>query len=302
MKVLITGAAGLLGTDLCRVLGERHEVAAWSRRAASGIDITDDRTVAEAIRQARPAVVVHTAAMTDVDGCERDPKGAWKTNVDGARAVAAGCASVGACLVAVSTDYVFDGLAGRPYRESDAPNPVSHYGRSKLEGEQEALRACPRTLVVRVSGLFGSARANFVSMAFEKLKAGQRVPVVTDQVNSPSYTGDLAWGIGRLLERLEREPGSAAPGGELHGPLHLANAGGATREQVGQLIADHMGASRNLLERTTWAALQRPARRPPRSDLDCGRFARLAGKGMRPWEDAVRAFLEKERETKVCHG
>lgn len=309
MRVLVTGATGLLGTELCRLLGSRHEVVGWARRIpADGpppgvrlerVDVTDGPAVAAGLRQWPAAVVVHTAAMTDVDACEREPDAAWKENVEGTRVVAAGCAASGACLVAVSTDYVFDGRQGRPYREEDPPGPVNHYGRTKLEGERQALEGAPRVTVLRVSGLFGGARANFVSSAIERLRAGQAVPVVTDQVNSPSYTVDLARGIVRLLERLEREPEAAERGGPLHGPLHLANQGGATRAAVGEMLAELLGASRQLLQETTWAALNRPARRPARSELDCGRFARLVGEGLRPWREALRAFVETE--LKVCH-
>ena len=310
MRVLVTGATGLLGTDLCRFLAGRHEVVGWARgithKAQIGhwvtrtVDVTQKSAVETALRHIRPSVVVHAAGMTDVDGCEREPEAAWEANVEASGLVAAACAAAEASLVAVSTDYVFDGEAGRPYREEDAPRPVSHYGRTKLEGERRVLEACPRTVVVRVSGLFGSARANFVSSAVERLQAGQKVPVVTDQVNSPSYAADLARGIGRLLDRLEREPAAAGPQGPLHGPLHLANAGGATRFEVAQVLADWVGASRDLLEKTTWAALNRPARRPPRSELNCGRFARLMGEELRPWREAVLDFVETE--LKVCHG
>ncbi len=302
----MTGATGLLGTDLCRHLGGRHEVLGWARHAGhSGarielIDVTDEKAVAAGLQRWAPSVVVHAAAMTDVDACEREPGAASRVNVGGAQNVAAGCAAIGACLVSISTDYVFDGEAGRPYREEDPPRPVSHYGRTKLEGEREALAACPRAVVVRVSGLFGSARSNFVSAAIERLREGQPVPVVTDQVNSPSYTADLARGIGWLIDRIGREPDAAGQGGPLHGPLHLANAGGATRAQVAEVLADWVGAPRGLLRKTTWAELNRPARRPPQSQLDCGRFERMAGEGLRPWREAVQAFVETE--LKVCHG
>lgn len=306
MRVLVAGATGLLGTDLCRHLGVRYEVIGWARNIGRSapcleqVDVTDPRAVAAGLARWAPAVVIHAAGMADVDGCERDPEAARKANAESVRVLAAGCASIQAVLAAVGTDYVFDGAASRAYREEDPVGPVSHYGRTKLEGEREALKGAPRVVVIRVSGLFGAARANFVSAAAEKLRAGREVPVVTDQRNSPSYTMDLAEGFGRLLERLEREPEAAAQGGPLHGPLHMANTGGATRLRVAEVVADLVGASRDLLRRTTWAALDRPARRPARSELDCGKFARLTGKGLRPWEDAVKAFVNTEM--KVCHG
>lgn len=305
MRVLVAGATGLLGTDLCRHLAKRYEVTGWARNIKSPaphlehMNVCDAQAVAAGLARWKPAVVIHAAGMTDVDGCEKEPEAAREANAGSARVLAEGCAAAGAVLVAVGTDYVFDGASQRAYREEDPVGPVSHYGRTKLEGEREALKS-PRVVIVRVSGLFGAARANFVSSAAEKLRAGREVPVVTDQLNSPSYTVDLAEGFGRLLEILEREPEAAAPGGPLHGPLHMANAGGATRLGVAEVVADRLGASRDLLRETTWAALDRPARRPARTELDCGKFARLTGKGLRPWEDAVKVFVDTE--SKVCHG
>lgn len=302
MRVVVTGGTGLLGSDLCRSLQSKHSLFPWARGRITPlgaaipfdpVDVTDELLVRKKIERLKPEAVIHCAAMSDVDACERDPQMARKINRDGTAAVAQACSSVGAFLIAVSTDYVFDGELDRPYLEEDEPNPISEYAHSKLEGEEEALQSSPRCLVVRVSGLFGSGRTNFVSQAAQKFKTAQRVPVVTDQLNSPSYTADLAEGISLLLDRFADRPDSANPGGELHGILHLANAGGATRLEVAQRIAATLGASPSLIDRTTWTALNRPAKRPANSRLDCGRFARTSGRGLRGWEEALQAFLSR---------
>lgn len=287
----MTGAHGLLGSDLCRRLSRSWEVVAWGQPEAN---ITDAAQVSAGLRQVRPEVVVHAAAMTDVDACEGDPDGAFRVNAEGTRIVAEGCRSVEAFLIALSTDYAFDGLAGRPYREEDPPSPVSVYARSKVAAEAAALKAARRAAVVRVSGLFGGARDNFVKTASEKLRAGQEVPVVTDQINSPSYTRDVAEGLAQLVDLYGKDPDSAEPGQALHGVLHLANAGGANRLEVAEEIAAVMGRPNSLLRRTTWAELNRPARRPPNSQLDCSRFARLTGAALRGWREAVRSFVREE--------
>ena len=256
------------------------------------VDITDGEAVSRQMKRSRPEVVVHAAGMTDVDACEKDPPGAWAANAGGTRHVAAACAEVGAFLMAISTDYLFDGTAGRLYNEEDLPNPINVYGRSKQEGEQFALALAPQALVVRVSGLFGEGRANFVSAAIRQMRAGEPVPVVTDQVNSPSYTMDLAEGIVGLVERYRQDPTAAEPRGRLHRILHLANTGSASRLEVAERVAGCLGVFPALIRKTTWAALNRPARRPPKSGLDCGRYAGLAGRPLRPWAEAVKAFVE----------
>jgi len=281
LRVLVTGAGGLLGTDLCRRLAGSTQLIRWTREV---VDVTDAPRVLSELRRAGPEVVIHTAAMTDVDACERDPSAAFQVNAEGARIVAEGCAAVGAFLIAVSTDYAFDGLEGRAYREEDRPRPVSVYARSKVAGEEAALKACARTLVVRVSGLFGGARSNFVRAAAERLRDGQEVPVVTDQTNSPSYTRDLAEGFWKLTRVPERNTGI----------LHLANSGGASRLEVAEEIARILGKPASLLRRTTWAALNRTAKRPANSALDCSRFSVITGAALRPWREAVRSFLQEE--------
>lgn len=299
MKLLITGASGLLGSDLVRTLSGRYEIMGWTRRPPDGhsiawesVDLTDPVKVRESIRRWKPDAVLHAAAMTDVDEGERHPDQAMRVNRDGTAAVAAACAQVGAFLVAVSTDYVFDGTLNRPYREEDPPRPIGHYGRSKQAAEEAARAGCPKVLVVRVSGLFGRSRENFVSMAAARFKTGQRVSAVTDQVYSPSYTLDLAEAFARVVALYEREPDSAGPGGRLQGFLHVANSGGGSRLEVAQWIARQLGAPESLIHRCVWPELNRPAARPAQTVLDCSRYSALVGAPLRSWKEAVRDFLE----------
>ncbi len=303
MRVLVVGATGLLGTELVRLLENRYETLGWSRRAPipapafrsriETVDITDPDAVFNKLGRWEPQVVIHSAAMSDVDACERDPVAALAVNAGGTANVAQACAANGAVLIAVSTDYVFDGSLERPYREEDATNPISVYGRSKLEGERRALELVPRCVLVRVSGIFGPARQNFVSSSAQKLRAGQPVPVVTEQRYSPSYSVDLAAGIEALTKQLERDPQAARQGGPLYGPLHLTNEGGASRLEVARCVAECIGVSDPQIQQVTWEALQRPARRPRNSVLDCDRFRRVSGAPLRTWKEAVRAFLEQ---------
>ncbi len=290
MRVLVTGATGLLGSDICRVLGRQHEVVGWARTGrpvgamrAAAVEIRHEGLVRQEMERSKPDLVIHCAAVSDVDLCERDEGLAWGVNVTGVVNVARAAEDAGARLIAISTDYVFDGELGRPYREGDPTHPVNQYGRSKEAGEQAALRGCSRTLVVRVSGLFGSARANFVTETVQRLRKGEEVPAVADQTYSPSYTRDLAEGIAELLrERTLPE-----------GILHLSNGGGGTRIDVAREIAAALGLSKPVLVPRTWAELGRPARRPADSRLDCGRFRRITGQPLRSWQEGLRAFVKE---------
>ena len=301
MRILVAGGTGLLGTDLCRRLSGVHSLLAWARKPPVGkglsvacqfesLDVTDAEAVREGIGRFRPDLILHCAGMTDVDACEREPAEALRLNAEASGILAAASAEAGSAFLYVSTDYVFDGESPSPYRETDPVRPVSVYGRSKLEGERLALARAPRAIVVRVSGLFGAARQNFVGMAAQRLRAGEPVSAVTDQVNSPSYTADLADGIARLIGLLETQPLAAMAAGPLHGVFHLANRGGASRLQVAQEVAGILGKPVSLIRPTRWADLGRPARRPPQSRLDCSRFSERVGQ-LRPWQEAIRAFL-----------
>ncbi len=295
MRILITGATGLLGSDLCDRLSLRHEVIGWARRAPpavekpfvarcvwESVDLTDGPQVSSGILRHKPQVVIHSAAQSDVDACERDPAMARRIHPEATASLAQACAKAGAYLVAISTDYVFGGEDNRPYREEDPPHPVNAYGQSKWEAEQAALRGAGRCLVIRVSGLFGSARRNFVTGCVAQLKEGKTTPAATDQVNSPSYTCDVAQGIERVL---------SLAGGEPHGLLHLANEGRASRWDLAREIARHLHAPEALVQKVRWQELGHPARRPPFSQIDCSRYAQLTGAPLRSWQEALRAFL-----------
>ena len=299
MEILVTGATGLLGSELCRRLNGSHHLTGWARGIPSpvsgqrleSVDLIEAASVQRGLDRLRPGLVIHAAAMTDVDACERDPLAAQRMNAEATGVLAAACSAANAVLLAVSTDYVFDGQSDQPYRETDAPRPISVYGASKLEGERLALERSPRVMVLRVSGLFGPARKNFVRSTAERFLAGETVPAVTDQRISPSYTVDLAEGIARLVGLLERFPEAAVGGGSLHGIFHLANRGCASRVRVAEEIARIVGKPASLIRKTSWAELGLPASRPAQSCLDTSRFSKNVGEGLRPWEEAVRTFL-----------
>lgn len=291
MRVLVTGAAGQLGNDLvCALSGA---VPAAGRRRAllgpegpgPGVDVTglDHRTLAvedrarvlDAVSALRPDVVVHAAAWTAVDACEGDPDRAFSVNALGTRHVAEAAAHVGAHVVYVSTDYVFDGTSPRPYVEWDEPRPLSVYGRSKLGGERECP---PGATVVRTSWVCGAAGANMVKTALRLASAGDGpLRFVDDQHGSPTFTADLAAAIVTLA--LDRRPG-------VH---HVTNSGTTTWFGFVRAVLQAAGHDPDRVEPISTAELDppRPAPRPANSVLDNAAL-RLAGLPLLPdWEDGL---------------
>jgi len=197
LRILVTGCKGMLGTALLPVLQHRHQV--W------GIDIKDCNicdagAISAVLHSWRPELVIHLAAYTNVDGCEKDPQMAEETNSTGTQNVAAACADVGAKMLYVSTDYVFDGTKTGPYFENDCPNPMSVYGRSKLLGERHVQTILSRHFVVRTSWLYGPNGKNFVTTILKVAHQQKVLRVVNDQHGSPTYTRHLAVKIAELAE------------------------------------------------------------------------------------------------------
>ena len=277
MRILITGAAGLLGNAVVRTAEERgHDVQAFGR---SDLDVTDAGEVDRRLRAEKPKVVVHCAAYTAVDRAEEESGQAMAVNRDGTRDVAMAAAQVGATVIYPSTDYVFDGRADVPYRPDDETSPVSAYGVSKLAGEQVlAVSGCSR-MVVRTSWLYGSGGRDFVDIVLDRgQRRGSEMTVVDDQVGCPTWTGSLAPGIVDLAE-------AGVPG-----TYHLCDAGQASWLDLARQVAQDAKLDLEFKATTTlaWGAA---AHRPPFSVLDCTKVETLLGREMTPWQESLRTYL-----------
>ena len=286
MRVLVAGAAGMLGLDVLRA-GERagHELIGLARPE---LDITNEASVTAAIERARPEAIVNCAAWTDVDGAESSPEAARAVNADGAGNLARAAAAAGARLLHVSTDYVFDGEAPlgrdgrpRPYLEADPTAPRSAYGRTKLEGERQVL-ACARQggageahTVARSSWLFGTGGRNFAETMLTLAAERGRVAVVTDQVGCPTWTGHLAPALLGLLER------------DVRGLVHLAGAGSVSWHGFAAEIFRQAEVDCPV-DPATSAEMARPAPRPAWSTLESERGDVLP---LPPWQDGLAGFL-----------
>jgi dTDP-4-dehydrorhamnose reductase len=276
MRLLVTGANGILGHAIAERLGGAHTLLLWGREEA---DLTDAAQVEVAARGLTFDVVVHAAAMTDVDRCESESDLAFRSNRDATRHVGALARERGATLVYVSSDYVFDGTKASPYLEEDPTGPRSVYGRSKLAGEEAAAASGAPYLIVRTSWLFGAGGRNFVDTIAGKMAQGAPLRVVDDQRGSPTYARDLAHAIELLLRR------------GAQGIVHATNSGQTTWYGFAREIARVLGVTDADITPVATEEFPRPAPRPRYSVLSGARFRALTGENLRPWEDAVRHYL-----------
>jgi dTDP-4-dehydrorhamnose reductase len=280
MRVVITGAAGQLGHDLQKAFADDDVLAI----DVAEVDITDEAAVVAAFTDFGPQLVVHGAAYTAVDKAETDEDTAWRVNAIGSWWVARACKLVGAAMVYVSTDYVFDGTLGRAYTEFDRTSPQGVYARTKEAGEQLVRETLPEHYVVRTSWVQGEHGSNFVKtmlrLGAQRAESGDSLTVVDDQTGSPTFTADLAPALRRL----------AVTG--RYGTYHLTNSDTCTWFEFARAIFDEAGLDVRV-EPTDTASYGAPAPRPSYSVLD-NRKARLTGVGpLRPWREGLRDLVAK---------
>lgn len=279
--ILLIGSNGQLGTDLAKVLTGRDLIGLTH----SQLDITQAKMVRQAVEGFKPSMVINTAAFNRVDECEFHPDRGIMVNAIGAFNLATACRASGAVLVHFSTDYVFDGAKTEPYTEHDSPNPISAYGISKLAGEHFVRYAMERYFVIRTSGLYGKVGSrgkggNFVETMLRMGREGRSIKVVNDQTLAPTYTMDLARKVEELVFRQE------------FGLFHTTAGGSCTWHQFAQKVFECAGMAADLSP-TTSQEYGSPARRPRYSVL-CGRRLREAGiSALRPWDEALKAYLEE---------
>ena len=271
--ILVVGSKGMLGQELMGLFGS-------SARGVDveEIDITDLSSVQRVLVTLKPRVVVNAAAYTDVDGCETETELALQVNGEGVAHLAMISKEIGAKLVQVSTDYVFNGSKGSPYNEDDAPAPLSIYGESKLAGELNA-QFNPDFLIVRTQWLYGHGGKNFVETMLRLAGERSELAVVDDQIGSPTWTYDLALAIKALIDK------------GCQGTYHVANSGFVSWNGFAREIFRLSGLDIAVNPMST-EQLGRPARRPLHSTLDCSKLAQDTGFVAQPWQEALKRYLE----------
>lgn len=286
MKVLVTGANGQLGTDLCKVLRDFELIPLTHK----DIEISDMNSVKQAFNKHKPDIIINTAAYVRVDDCETEQDKAFLINALGARNVAVVAQELGARLIHISTDYVFGGEAEprtTPYTEFDTPVPLSIYGKSKLAGENLVRHFCLRHFIIRVSGLFGTAGSsgkggNFIETMLRLAREHDELRVVKDQVFSPTYTRDLARKIAQLMTT------------EYYGIFHITNRGACSWYEFTTEILKLAGITTPVVPITSDQYPQK-ARRPRYSVLDNSHLRLLGMDDMTTWQGALREYMiEKE--------
>lgn len=278
----------MLGQDVYARFAPHFALVAASRRTGDfTVDITEPRSVRENIARVAPDIVILCAAYTDVDGCERNPEEAYRVNAFGAGNVASACSEVGARLLFISTDYVFDGTKKGGYTEWDTPHPLNVYGASKLAGEQWIREVCPRHWIVRTAWLYGVGGRCFPRTILNAAREGKSLRVVHDQIGSPTFTWDLA---GVLLEMVRQ--------GMPYGTYHTVNQGCATWHELACEVvktAQKRGLVSEAVEVTPISSRDwlSPTRRPAVSVLKMERL-RWAGVSLpRHWKEALQDYIQR---------
>ncbi len=284
---VVLGAAGQVGMALREQPAPGDLAMTFLDRR--DLDITDGERMARVVAEANPAVVVNAAAYTDVDGAETASATAFAVNRDGPAILAQACDKAAACLIHLSSDFVFDGAAGRPYREDDPVSPRGVYARSKAEGEEAVRTRLERHLILRTSWVFGPHRRNFVRAILERAGAGRELRVVDDQIGDPTAAADIACVLLVLA--------AAAARGECQwGVYHYSGRPAVSRHD---LAAEILARARPRMEHiprlspVSTADYPSPAPRPAYSSLDCGRISRVFGIEQPDWRPPLARAVER---------
>jgi dTDP-4-dehydrorhamnose reductase len=283
MRIAVTGASGLFGHGLAQVFSSRHTVAALTH---ADVDITNAEQVREVVAGLRPDLVIHSAAIRDPDTAELNPARAFQVNFHGTRNVAEAARAVGAKVVCISSDAVFDGKQQRPYTETDPTIPASVYGRTKLRAEQWVM-ATPESWAFRVSILFGpeepergKARENFIRKGLRKIAAGEEYVVAADQLGTATYTLDAA---AKIMEVVESGR---------YGLYHLSNAGACTRLELARYAATTAGLDPTKVVGKPLAEMGRPGPRLQYAVMAMNALHRAGFALPRPWQAALAEYVQ----------
>ena len=275
----------MLGTDLVNLLKSREASLEHNPEVIEAphevLDITLKDRVSDYIFTHTPDIIVNCAAFTNVDKCETEREAAFSVNALGPKYLASAAKKCGARVIQVSTDFVFDGNGNRPYTEEDQTNPLSEYGRTKLEGERNIQSYCDSYLIVRTSWLFGHNGINFAAKMLELAEQHKELSIVTDETGSPTYTPDLAEALWILIKQ------------KCEGVINISNDGSCSRYEWAEYIFETMGfkIKMNPIKSSEY---KRPANVPLNSTLNCQKFTTITGMQMRPWEETVESYLRKQ--------
>ena len=281
MKTLVTGAKGMLGLEVCRVLSSSSEVFPVD---IEEMDIKNRAQVHQTMATIKPDLVIHLAAMTDVDGCEQKPKQAMAINIEGTKNVATEAAKLKAQFIYISTSDIFDGRKKTPYNEDDKPNPINHYGRSKYQGERQVTDIIPEPYIIRTCWLFGGGPQDkkFVAKILKLAQTKNIISAVNDVFGSPTYTRDLAEGIKKVIET--NPPGL----------YHLANQGICSRYEMTRKILEYARIDSCEVQAVSAADYATMAPRPAMAAVKSKHIN--VSNVIPPWEEALKVYLTEVKK------
>jgi dTDP-4-dehydrorhamnose reductase len=288
MRIAVTGKHGQVVASLVERGAGHLEILPIGRPE---LDLADPHSVVRALEAARPDVVVNAAAYTMVDKAEQEAEAAMAVNAAGAGAVARAAARVGAPLIHLSTDYVFDGALERPYREDDPTGPTGAYGRSKLEGERLVAQCAADHVILRTAWVYSPFGANFVRTMLRLGETRDELGVVADQRGNPTSALDIADGVLAIAARIAKDP---AP--ELRGVFHMTGAGEATWADFAEAIfaqAERRGRGHVTVKHITTADYPTPARRPANSRLDNSKLRQIHGVALPDWRSSLADCVDR---------
>lgn len=303
LKILITGAGGMLGTDLAAALKPDFEITGLEKRPVTHLtvphdlcDLTQARRTRDAFLSQQPQVVIHAAALTDVDYCEEHHDEAMEHNVEATKNVVEVCNELDVPLIFYSTDYIFDGSKKGEYLESDQPDPVNFYGKTKLMAEQFILEKANRALIFRITWLFGTYGRCFPKAILRQAEEVKKMTVVKDQTGRPTYSWDVAQAMRGLL--VSKKENVFAKTREI---FHLGNMGTVHWAGFARFILAEAGLRSVRVQDITSEHLKRPAPRPRNSVLCLDKAEKILGLRLRSWEEAAKEFLPKWKEERAAH-
>ena len=294
MKVLVTGANGLLGQELINLLlkkdleviatskgPSRLDIPVGERLLYKDLDITDGLSSHKTLTEYKPDIIIHAAAMTHVDECELNKIDCYNINVTATRFLIEAAKEINARFIYVSTDFIFDGSSG-PYKEEDEPKPLNYYGSTKLSAETEVIESGLEWTIVRTVLVIGNAqanRSNIINWVKEKLEKGEKIKVVDDQFRTPTYTEDLAKGILLIVEK------------GAQGIFHISGKDLLTPYQIAIKAAEHFRLDNSLIEKADVTSFSQPALRPPRTGFYIDKARKELGYEPLSFDEGLKKFF-----------
>lgn len=293
IRVLVIGSRGQVGTCLVSQLTQRADVELFTFDRQE-LDITDSNSVISCVESVQPNVIINAAAYTAVDKAEQDSQQCYAVNADAVESLAKAASKVGALMLHISTDYVFDGESNKPYTELDAENPQSVYGKSKLEGEKNVVAFCSRYAVLRTSWVFGEVGNNFVKTMLRLSNTRDEIGVVDDQVGAPTYAGDIASVLITMMDKMLRSDD------DLSGIYHYSGTPYVSwfqfAEEIFSNVASQIGSDKKIVVNPIPThEYPTPAKRPPDTRLDCRKIEKVFSITPSLWQNALKnieAFQE----------